>query len=137
MSSANSLAVDCKLSGRSYMYIRKSNFPKIGPCETPASTDDQWEHWSLRTTRWNILLKKLLSRLRNFPDRRNFSLVARYSLKFTRCKITRYLLQNFLITRCRSCSLQKITRYSLQNLLITRYRSVRCKKLLDTNKKIK
>ena len=121
MSSANSLAVDCKLSGRSYMYIRKSNFPKIGPCE---STDDQWEHWSLRTTRWNILLKKLLSRLRNFPDRRNFSLVARYSLKFTRCKITRYLLQNFFITRCRSCSLQKITRYSLQKLLVAKNHSL-------------
>ena len=68
-----------------------------------------------------------------------------HSLLVTRCKITRYSLQNSLITRCkkslvtrckirsllvaeaarckkslvtrcRSCSLQKITRYSLQNI---------------------
>ena len=44
MSSANSLAVDSKPSGRSFMYIRKSNGPKIEPCGTPASTDDQFEH---------------------------------------------------------------------------------------------
>ena len=80
-----------------------------------------------------------------FMQRRNFSLVARYSLqnslvthcrscslqKITRCslqKITRYSLQNplvtrckkSLVTRCRSCSLQKCTRYSLQNSLATR-----------------
>ena len=41
----------------------------------------------------------------------------------TRCKITCYSLQNPLVTRCRSCSLQKITRYSLQNSLVTRCRS--------------
>ena len=55
--------------------------------------------------------------------RRNFLLVARYTLKFTRCsllvarcKITRYSLQNLLVTPFRSCSLQKFTRYSLQNI---------------------
>ena len=53
-------------------------------------------------------------------SRRNFSLVARYSLKFTRCSL---LVVKSLVTRCRSCSLQKITRYSLQNLLVTRCRS--------------
>ena len=42
--SADSLTVDCKLSGRSFMYIRKSNGPKIEPCRTPESTDDQLEH---------------------------------------------------------------------------------------------
>ena len=68
MSSANSLAVDCKLSGRSFMYIRKSNGLKIESCGTSASTDDQLEHWPLRTICWNLLLKKLLSRLRRFPD---------------------------------------------------------------------
>ena len=41
MSSANNLTVDCKLSGRSFLYIRKSNGPKIESCGTPASTDDQ------------------------------------------------------------------------------------------------
>ena len=48
----------------------------------------------------------------------NFSLVARYLLKFTR-----WSLQNSLATRCRSCSLQKVTRSSLQNSLVTRCRS--------------
>ena len=70
--------------------------------------------------------------------RRNFSLVARYLLKFTRCsllvvkslvvrcKICSSLVvevarcKKSLVTRCRSCSLQKITRYSLQNSLVTR-----------------
>ena len=49
--------------------------------------------------------------------RANFSLVARYSLNFIRrsllvvkALVTR--LQNSLVTRNRSCSLQKITRYS-------------------------
>ena len=55
--------------------------------------------------------------------RGNFSLVARYSL------------QNLLVTRCRSCSLQKITRYSFKK--ITRYSiqnllATRCKKSLVT-----
>ena len=69
--------------------------------------------------------------------RRNFSLLARYWLKVTCCsllvtccKITRYLLQNLLVTRyrsysllnslvtrCRSCSLQKIACYSLQKMI--------------------
>ena len=44
--------------------------------------------------------------------RRNFSLVTRYSLKFTRCSL---LVVKSLVTCCRSCSLRKITRYLLQN----------------------
>ena len=44
---------------------KKSNGPKIEPCGTPLSTYDQLEHWSLRTTTWNLLLKKLLSRLKD------------------------------------------------------------------------
>ena len=41
VSSANSVAVDCKLLGRLFMYIRKanSNCPKIEPFGTPAGTD--------------------------------------------------------------------------------------------------
>ena len=46
-----------------------------------------------------------------------------HSLLVTRCKITRYSLQNSLVTCCRSCSLQKFTRYALQNSLVTRCRS--------------
>ena len=34
VSSANSFTVDSKFSGRSFMYIRKSNGPKIEPCGT-------------------------------------------------------------------------------------------------------
>ena len=44
VSSENSFTVDCKFSGRWFMYIRKSNGPKTEPCRTPASTDDQLEH---------------------------------------------------------------------------------------------
>ena len=50
-----------------------------------------------------------------------------------RCRITRYSLQNSLVSRCcRSCSLQKITSYSLQNSLVTR-----CKKSLVSRCKIR
>ena len=51
----------------------------------------------------------------NFVSRHNFSLVARYSLKFTRCS-----LQNLLVTCCRSYSLQKINHNSLQELLVAK-----------------
>ena len=69
VSSSNSFTVACKFSGRSFMYIKKSNGPKIKPCRNPASTDDQLKHcWQLSTTRWNLLLKKLLSRLRRFTE---------------------------------------------------------------------
>ena len=44
VSSANSFTVDCKFSGRLFMYIRKSNGPKIEPNGTPANTDDRLEH---------------------------------------------------------------------------------------------
>ena len=67
VSSANSFTVDWKFSGRLFMYIRKSNGPKRETCGTPASTDDQLEHWPFSTTRCNLLLQKLLSRLRRFP----------------------------------------------------------------------
>ena len=53
--------------------------------------------------------------------RRNFSLVARYSLKLSSCSL---LVVKSLVNRCRSCSLQKITRYSLQKLLIAKNHSL-------------
>ena len=59
---------------------------------------------------------------------RNFSLVTCYLLKFTRCRTTRYSLQNLLVTCCRSCSLHKTTRYLLQKLLVSKTSLVtRCK----------
>ena len=99
----------------------------------------------------NIHLDNLLMHMNTslLNQRCDFSLVTRYSLKFTRCSLLvvkslvshckiRSLLvagvarckkslvtrcKKSLITRCRSCSLQKITRYSLQNSLVTRCRS--------------
>ena len=56
-------------------------------------------------------------------------LVEIHSLLVTCCKITRYLLKNVLVTRCRSCSLQEIARYSLQNSLVTRCRSCSLQKI--------
>ena len=56
-----------------------------------------------------------------FKMRCNFSLVARYSLKFNRCLL---LVAKSLVTRCRSCSLQKFTRYSLQKLLVAKNHSL-------------
>ena len=71
--------------------------------------------------------------------RHNFSLVARYSLEFTRYSL---LVVKSLFTPCRSCSLQKITRYSLKlcsllvaevasckNSLVTRFRSCSLQKV--------
>ena len=66
------------------------------------------------------------------------SLVAHYSLQnllVTRCRscslqnITRYFSQNSLVTRCGNSSLQKVTRYSWQNLLVTRCRSCSLQKI--------
>ena len=74
--------------------------------------------------------------------RRNFSLVACYLLKFifclllvvkslvTRGKIRQLLVaevaccKKSLVSRCRSCSLQKVTRYSLQKLLVAKNHSL-------------
>ena len=63
--------------------------------------------------------------------RRKFTLVARYSLRFTRCSLlvvkslnAHYSLRNSLVTCCRSFSLQKITRYSLQKLFLVKNHSL-------------
>ena len=49
--------------------------------------------------------------------RRNFSFVACYSLKFTCCSL---LPVKSLVTRCRSCSVQKNNPNSLQKLLVAK-----------------
>ena len=74
---------------------------------------------------------------------RNFSLVARYSLKFTHCllialkslvtrckfpslliaKFARYSLQKLLVARNHSSLGEKFACYSLQNLLVAKFRS--------------
>ena len=53
--------------------------------------------------------------------RLNFSLIARYSWKFTRCSL---LVVKSTVTRCKICSLRKITRYSLQKLLVAKNHSL-------------
>ena len=63
--------------------------------------------------------------------RRNFSLVARYSLKFTRCLL---LVVKSLVTRCKihpllvaknhSLPVAKFARYSLQKLLVAKNHSL-------------
>ena len=55
--------------------------------------------------------------------RRNFSLVARYSLKFDRCsllvaKLARYSLQKLFVAKNHSLLVAKLTRYLLQKLLV-------------------
>ena len=55
-----------------------------------------------------------------------------HSLLVTGCKITRYSLQNSLVTGCRICSLQKVTCYSLLVVEVAR-----CKKSLVTRCKIR
>ena len=52
-----------------------------------------------------------------------------HSLLINRYKITRYLLQNSLVSRCRGFLLQNIARYSLQNSLVTRCRSCSLQKM--------
>lgn len=47
VSSENILDLDCKLSGRLFMYIRKGDGPKLEPCRIPTSADDQLKHWPL------------------------------------------------------------------------------------------
>ena len=48
------------------MYIRKNNGPKLEQCGTPVSTDDRLGNWPLGAIHCNLMLKKLLSRLRRF-----------------------------------------------------------------------
>ena len=73
---------------------------------------------------------------------RNFSLVARYLLKFTRCSL---LLVEPLVTRCKICSLlvaevarckkSLVTRCKIRSLLVAEV--ARCKKSLVTRCKIR
>ena len=74
--------------------------------------------------------------------RRNFSLVTRYSLKFTRCSL---LVVKSLVTRCKICSLlvaevarskkSLITRCKIRSLLVAEV--ARCKNSLVTRCKIR
>ena len=69
--------------------------------------------------------------------------ITRYSLQnllvveIARCKkITHYSLQNSLVTRCTSCLLQNVTRYSLQSRLLLVVEVYRCKISFVTRCKI-
>ena len=110
-------------------------------------------HFSLVIVLASIFAKESTSSL--LLLRRNFSLVARYSSKFTRCSllvvkslVTRSKIRSLLVVevaRCKNCSLlvAKSTRYSLQKLLVAKNHSLlvaevaRCKKSLVTRCKIR
>ena len=59
-SSANNLGYETKFSGKSFMYIKKSNGPRIEPWGTPTSTFVHVEYWSLRVTLCFFYLRKLV-----------------------------------------------------------------------------
>ena len=125
-----------RLKKISYIYRSKVKFTWFMNTNILRSYSN--ESWILN---WNMLITALKK------TRRNFSLVSRYSLKFspcsllfvkslvTRCKIHSLLIvevarcKKSLVTRCRSCSLQKTTRYSLQNLLVVCCRSCSLQKI--------
>ena len=91
-------------------------------------------HFSLVIVLASIFAKESTSSL--LLLRRNFSLVARYSSKFTRCSllvvkslVTRSKIRSLLVVevaRCKNCSLlvAKSTRYSLQKLLVAKNHSL-------------
>ena len=71
--------------------------------------------------------KKLLKNLYLHQLRRNFSLVARCSLKFTRCSllvvkslVTRCKIRSLLVAKNHSLLVAKFARYSLQKLLVAK-----------------
>ena len=59
VSSAKTLTFDIKLFGRSFMYVKNRNGPKIDLCSTPALIISQWEFWLLSKTLWYLLSRKL------------------------------------------------------------------------------
>ena len=99
-------------------------------------------HYLLRFPRCLLLVKTLVTRceIRAGCSLKKLLVVEIHSFSFqnslvTRCrscslqKVTRYSLQNSLVTRCKSCSLQKFIRYSLQNFLATCCRSCSLQKI--------
>ena len=59
VSSASNFAKDSRLSGKSFMYTKKSKGPSIVPCGTPARIGDQFEDRPLRTKFFNVSQMKL------------------------------------------------------------------------------
>ena len=74
--------------------------------------------------------------------RRNFSLVARYSLKFTRCSllvvkslVTRCKIRSLLVAEVARCKKSLVTNCKIRSLLVAE--PARCKKSLVTRYKIR
>ena len=59
VSSANNLTVDRISIDRSLIQIRKKRISQIDPCGTPALTANHSDVWPFKTTRSNLLSKKL------------------------------------------------------------------------------
>ena len=68
VSSANSFALDAKSSNKSFMYIRKSNGPRIEACGTPASIAVDEEYCPFRTTLCFPWYNKSFTIFNSLPD---------------------------------------------------------------------
>ena len=136
------LMLECSRSRRTTSFLMSHRLKKYKDRDPWSFTNGKrGKCWKLPILEGNCKFFQLYDR------RRNFSLVARYSLKFTcclllvvkslvtLCKIRLLLVaevaccKKSLVTHCRSCSLQNITRYSLQTLLITHCRSCSLQKI--------
>ena len=128
-----------KINSSSFAAIIENRFHKL--------SKDSFFHQNIITFKSFLFHQNIKRVLTELLMRRNFSFVARYSLKFirysllvvksliTRCKIRSLLVaevsccKNLLVALCRSCLFQKITSYSLQNSLDTRCRSCLLQKI--------
>ena len=63
VSSAKSLGLESNLLGKSFIYTKKNNGPKIDPWGTPALIGDHLDYWLLRTTLWCLFLRNEFIRL--------------------------------------------------------------------------
>ena len=114
-------------------------------CKIWGKTDLRFRKWHEEFGKFSpeyLKVSKIGTFTGSFCAFHNFSLVSRYSFKFTRCSlpvvkslVTRCKIcslpvaevtrcKNAIVTLCRSSSLQKITRCSLQNSLIAKNHSL-------------
>ena len=57
VSSVKSFGLESKPLGKSFMYTKKNNGPKIDNWGTPALIGDHLDHWPLMTTLWCLFLR--------------------------------------------------------------------------------
>ena len=91
------------------------------------------KHWCRDTCKKQIIFSQCVFKHLSMP-RRNFSLVARYSLKFTRCSL---LVVKSLVTRCKIRSLLVAELLVAKNYSLLFAEVARCKNSLVTRCKIR